>query len=113
LTSPDTGFLRDMLASAGIALRYAGSMDVEEFLDDVKTQDATLWRLAVIGEAANHVSPATCDAIPLPWADIIGQRHVAIHHYRKLHMHRIWSTVREHLPGLVTELEAYLSRTSQ
>jgi uncharacterized protein with HEPN domain len=107
--SPDAGFLRDMVASARMALGYTDSMTMQQFLDDALHQDATLWRLAVIGEAANHVSAGTRESISVPWMDIIGQRHVVIHHYRKLEMRRIWSTVRDHLPPLVTQLERFLS----
>jgi uncharacterized protein with HEPN domain len=39
----------------------------------------------VIGEAANNVSASTrAELASIPWQDIVAQRHVAIHHYRKL-----------------------------
>lgn len=98
-----------MLSSAERALSYTNGFALAEFMADLKTQDAVLWRLAVIGEAANNVSAQTRRAIPLEWSDIIGMRHVVVHHYRKLLMPRIWSTVREDLPGLITEIEAYLA----
>jgi uncharacterized protein with HEPN domain len=106
--SPDLGHLRDILTSAERALSYIAGLTVDEFIRDFKTQDAVLWRLAVIGEAANNMTPATRDEIPLPWSQIIGMRHVAIHHYHKLQMPRVWDTVRVHVPDLVARVEEFL-----
>jgi uncharacterized protein with HEPN domain len=106
--SPDVGHLQDILASARIAPDHIAAHTPEQFVDDVKTQDAVLWRLAVIGEAANNMTAATRDAISLPWSQIIGIRHIAIHHYRKLDMPRIWMTVHDRLPELVARVEEHL-----
>lgn len=81
--SPDLGHLQDMLSAARTAMAHLAGMTLDSFLRDVKTQDAVLWRLAVIGEAANNVTPASQAAIQLPWSQIIGMRHVAIHHNGK------------------------------
>ena len=96
-----------MLQSATYALGYTNDMTLPEFIDDPKTQDAVLWRLAVIGEAANNVSQPTRAALRIEWSEIIGMRHVVIHHYRKLMMPRIWSTVREDLPRLIAAIESF------
>ena len=106
--SPDLGHLHDMLGSARIATAHLAGMTLETFLNDVKTQDSVLWRLAVIGEAANNVTAGTREAIALPWSQIIGMRHVAIHHYRKLDMRRIWITVSDRLPELSGAIEEFL-----
>ena len=106
--SPDVGHLQDILASAKRALSYVAGQSVDDFLRDLKTQDAVLWRLAVIGEAANHMTAGTRAAIELPWSQIIGMRHIAIHHYQKLQMPRVWSTVQENLPDLVARVDAFL-----
>jgi uncharacterized protein with HEPN domain len=106
--SPDVGHLQDILASAKRALSYVAGQRIEEFLSDIRTQDAVLWRLAVIGEAANNMTSGTRDSIELPWSQIIGMRHVAIHHYQKLQMPRVWDTVQDHLPELVSRVEAFL-----
>ena len=77
-------------------------------LQDGKTQDAVLWRLAVIGEEANNTTSMTRESISLPWSQIIGMRHVAIHHYRKLDMRRIWTTVNDRIPELAAAIENFL-----
>ncbi len=97
-----------MLESCHTALSHIEGRTSDEFLRDVKTQDAVLWRLAVIGEAANHLTPATRDAIDVPWSQIIGMRHIAIHHYRKLDMGRVWAAVADRVPELFAKLDAYM-----
>lgn len=107
--SPDTGRLEDMLRHAQLALAFTAGMSAAEFARDEKTQFAVIRCLEVIGEAANNVSAETQDALEaVPWRDIIRQRHVAVHHYQKLEMSRIWKTVTEDLPLLMRAIEAYL-----
>jgi uncharacterized protein with HEPN domain len=106
--SPDLGRLQDILASSKTALAHIAGQTSDAFLGDIETQDAVLWRLAVIGEAANNMTDATREAIPLPWSQIIGMRHIAIHQYRKIEMTRVWSTVSDRVPELVTRVEDFL-----
>jgi uncharacterized protein with HEPN domain len=105
----DTAFLKEIISRAQRALRYVGDMAVDRFHADTLTQDAVLWNLAVIGEAANRMTARTKAVIDVPWADIIGQRHIAIHHYMKLDMRRIWTTVRTDLPPLIAAIERHLT----
>jgi uncharacterized protein with HEPN domain len=108
--SPDDGFLQDMLDEARLALTFVAGMSDTEFLADVKTQHAVVRSLEVIGEAANQVSATTrAQLASVRWAEVIGQRHVAIHHYRKLQMPRIWRTVHEALPPLIAFLDEQLN----
>jgi len=84
-------------------------MTEAEFLTDEKTQDAIVRRLEVIGEAAGHVTAATRTQLSsVPWSKIIAQRHVAIHHYGKLDYSRIWAAVRDDVPQLIEQLDAFL-----
>lgn len=90
-------------------MRYVAGMTESDFLADDKTQDSVVRRLEVIGEAATNVTAATRAQLPeVPWQMVIAQRHIAIHHYRKLDSKRIWATVREDLPRLVERLEIFL-----
>jgi uncharacterized protein with HEPN domain len=107
--SPDEGRLEDMLREAQLARTFIGGLSMDEFEQDLKTQHAVLRCLDIIGEAANNISSETRDKLPaLPWTQIIRQRHVAIHHYHKVEMSRIWATVKQDLPPLIATLEAYL-----
>ena len=106
--SRDVAHLRDILDSARLAQSYIASFTAETFLENTLVQDATLWRLAIIGEAANKLTAATRKAISLPWSQIIGMRHIAIHHYPKLDMSRVWNTLRDSVPELESRVAEFL-----
>ena len=97
-----------MLNEARAALEFVDGVDETQFLQDRKTQHAVVRCLEIIGEAASRVSAETRAKLAIPWKDIIAQRHIAIHHYGKLQMPRVWATVRDDLPPLVKLLEEFI-----
>jgi len=106
--SPDAGFLDDILREARLALDFIAGLSKADFERDVKTQHAVVRCLEIIGEAANNVTAETRARISgIPWADVIAQRHIAIHHYHKLEMSRIWATVKDDLPKLIESLQSH------
>lgn len=108
--SPDAGFLEDIVREARLAGEFIAGMSEADFQHDAKTQHAVVRCLEVIGEAANNLSEkARADLSAIPWHDVIGQRHIAIHHYHKLDMARIWRTVKDDLPKLLVTIEGRLT----
>ena len=62
--------------------------------------------IEIVGEAAVGLGPATREQYSkIPWADIIGMRNQLIHAYFEIDMDRVWDTVTDDLPRLVTQLE--------
>ncbi|HEX8251811.1 MAG TPA: HepT-like ribonuclease domain-containing protein [Thermoanaerobaculia bacterium] len=112
MLSLDQELLDDMLREARTALEFTDGLSEEDFLRDRKTQYAVVRCLEIIGEAASRVSAEARVALPsIPWSEVIAQRHIAIHHYGKLRMPRIWSTIREHVPALVETLRPHMEGT--
>lgn len=108
--SPDAAHLEDVLREAQLALAFVADLSEAEFDRDLKTQHAVVRCLEVIGEAANNVSAEIRNELTsIPWKDIIAQRHIAIHHYRKLDMPRIGATVKRDLPQLIEVIQRHLS----
>ena len=97
-----------MLREARTALEFIEGVSESDFLRDRKTQYAVVRCLEIIGEAASKVSAETREQLAVPWSEIIAQRHIAIHHYGKLKMPRIWVTVGDHVPALVAVLDQHL-----
>lgn len=54
----------------------------EAFVEDGKTQDAIMYYLIILGEAANRIPADFQDNHPeIPWTSVIGTRNVIIHGY--------------------------------
>jgi uncharacterized protein with HEPN domain len=69
--------------------------------------------IEIIGEAASRLDCKTKDKYPeIPWADITAMRNRLIHAYFDVDSDRVWDTVVDDLPPLVTELKAILSKES-
>jgi len=78
-------------------------MSEEAFLADVKTQWAVYSQIVLIGEAAGRVSVGFCNAHPeLPWKEMTGMRHRLVHGYDDINWSRVWQSVQDDLPTLVS-----------
>lgn len=96
----------DMLLYAKRARAFCADGAPETFLADEKLQLATLYALQVIGEAASKVSSEFQQAHPeIPWPRVINLRHRLVHDYPRIEMPRVWSIVKEDIPGLLESLE--------
>ncbi len=61
----------------------------------------------VVGEAANRVSPTARERHPaVPWGTIIGACNLLAHAYDEVDLDKLCDIVRNHLPPLISQLEA-------
>ena len=97
-----------MLESARRAISYIDGVSAADFDRDLKTQDAVIYRIGIVGEAARHVSAETCGELALDWMAIRSMRHRLFHGYRELRLDIVWTTVGNDLPQLVRDLEQFL-----
>ena len=63
------------------------------FLDDPMRQDAIVWRLQAIADAAkNHLSDELKGRHPdVPWRAVYGFRNVAAHQYADINLDLVWT----------------------
>ena len=62
--------------------------------------------IEIIGEAATKVSAESREAQPeIPWASIVAMRNRLIHAYFDVDLDRVWDTMTDDLPHLLTLLE--------
>ncbi|HIJ84500.1 MAG: protein of unknown function DUF86 [Magnetococcales bacterium] len=107
----DTGYLMDMLDSARLAVEYMGGIDKTGFVTDVRTQDAVVRRLEIIGEASRRLSEQCRASLPgLPWRAMVSMRNLMIHEYDGVDYSLVWETVRQDLPPLIEALEKRLGK---
>lgn len=73
----------------------------ERFRTDVRTQDAIIRNLQVMGEAVKKVSAEARGAHPeIPWKDIAGMRDRVVHDYFGISLDIVWDVVVNHIPPL-------------
>lgn len=93
---------------------FIEGLDLDEFLDDKRTQNAVAMSLIAMGEIAtvlHHKDPvfvATYNDIP--WRYMRGMRNIIAHGYFELDFHIVWETVQSSLPELLVQIEDILSK---
>jgi len=77
----------------------------DEFIADHKTQDAILYNLIIIGEAANQVSAEFQEKhYTIPWSSLIGTRNIIVHGYDQVKLQIVWEILQRDLAHLKSEI---------
>lgn len=88
----DRASVEDMLRHVRLVIEDTESGP--SVFDDRLVREAVLWKLAIIGEAANRVSPELRERHPdVPWRRIVGQRNILVHAYDRLDIDKVWQAV--------------------
>lgn len=76
---------------------------------DRKLVRALMMSIAIIGEAAAHLSEEVQQQMPqIPWPDVMGMRNRLVHGYFAVNMDRLWDTSTESVPELLAAIESIL-----
>ncbi|HSK81327.1 MAG TPA: DUF86 domain-containing protein [Thermoanaerobaculia bacterium] len=106
----DREFLADILEAIRRGRMYVDGMDYDQFMADLKTQDAVVRALEVIGEAAKRLSPAVREQhASIPWKNMAGLRDKLIHDYFGVNLDIVWQIVTQELPPVALQLEQMLA----
>jgi uncharacterized protein with HEPN domain len=77
----------------------------DEFLEDSKSQDAILYNLIIIGEAANQISTEFQEQHKtIPWSSMIGTRNIIVHGYDQVKLQIVWGIIQGDLESLKSEI---------
>ncbi len=99
-------YLDDIVESITRIQRYTRGMDREQFLKDIKTQDAVIRNLEIFGEAVKHLPDSFTGSYPkVPWKRISGMRDKLIHHYFGVSLEIVWETIQHDLPEIQPALK--------
>jgi len=100
--------LRDILDAIKAIEAYSVS-SYDEFVTDTKTQDAILYNLIIIGEAANQISDNFQEQYNnIPWSAMIGTRNIIVHGYDQVKLQIVWKILQRDLDQLKTEVTKVL-----
>ena len=102
----DTEFLNDMLEAINRINVYTEKISYKKFLQDIKTQDAVVRNLEIIGEAVKGVSKDFKEKYSrIPWKQLAGVRDRLIHQYFGVNYDIVWGIIKEGLFDLIKEIE--------
>ena len=105
----DRELLLDMLEAIRRADIYITNMGYGEFMTDVKTQDAVIRTLEILGEASKGISPAIKSTFSdVPWKRIAGLRDKLIHDYFGVNLDIVWEVVTLEISTLAPQLSQIL-----
>ncbi len=84
---------------------------MDAFLRDLKTLNAVLRDLEVIGEAARHIPEHVAKTFPdVPWSEIRGFRNIVAHAYFRTDPERVWKIATAGVPALEDSIRPRVAR---
>ena len=101
-------YLEHIEEAATLASDYIAGLSKADFLRDRKTQQAVIYNILIIGEAAtqiiNQYSEFTEKHPEIPWREMRGIRNRMAHGYYELDLGIVWDTVTTHLGTLSKQI---------
>ena len=102
----DVEFLKDIQEAIKRIESYTEDMVYNEFLNDLKTQDAVVRNIEIIGEAVKNLSSDFKEKHDnIEWRKIAGTRDKIIHFYFGVNWDIVWDIIRNKLPALGEEIK--------
>ena len=94
-------YLLDILERCERITVYIEGLDQPKWSTDLRTQDAVLRNLEVIGEAVKRLPMDLRERTPeVPWQDIARLRDVLIHEYEGVDFAIVWDIAANEVPTL-------------
>ena len=102
----DIQIIRKITKRIESTLSYCEGASLEDFTSNTMLQEACVFNLLQIGEAANHLSDEFKTRFTnIPWHQIIGLRNRLVHDYDGIRLVIVWETIQNDFPGLKKQLE--------
>ncbi len=103
--------LLDIAENIRHAQSFISGMDYEAFRDNTQVFYAATRCLEIISEASRRLSDDVKNRQPqIPWRKIAAAGNIYRHTYEDVQQQLVWSTIRDHLPPLLSAVEAELAR---
>jgi len=84
-------FLLHIIGAIDQISQYIAGLTKKQFIKDVKTQDAVVRQLEIIGEASRRLELNFKKTHPeIPWKKIIGMRNKISHEYWDIDLDIVW-----------------------
>ena len=101
-------YLSNIIVATDRIAAFTAGMDFSAFQTDLRTQDAVIRNIEIIGEAANRIVRNYPQFVEthseLPLRAAYEMRNVVAHGYFKVDIQIVWNTVQDDLPQLGLQL---------
>ena len=102
----DIALLEDIQEALRRLAAYTDGLQADQFLSDIKTQDAVLRNLEIIGEAAKKESTSLrAKFSDVPWKEMAGTRDRLIHAYFGVNWDIVWGIISRELLSLRQKID--------
>ena len=109
-----SAYLDDILGAIRNIESYTTGMTSEAFSTDMKTKDAVVRNLEVIGEAVKRIPADIRNAYPdIEWRPAAAMRDFLIHEYPEIDAQAVWDTIKTDLPSFKNGVERCLRDVSE
>lgn len=92
-------------------------MSKEDFFADTRTQQAVIFNIIVIGEAATNLLKDHNELLNqfsnIPWTSMKGMRNRIAHGYFEININTVWETANTGMPALKKQLPSVLEVINQ
>jgi len=105
----DKEFLLDILEACNRIINFTKDMVYDKFVEDIKTQDAVLRNIEIMGEAAKNISDELKDRhSDIEWKKIARMRDKLIHFYFGVNLDIVWDVAKNKVPVLRDKISKLL-----
>src|SRR3990172_9538441 len=102
-------FLRDLVEAADYIAEFITGLDRSGFQDSELVRSAVIQKLALIGEAAAHVSAELQARYPdVLWPKIVAFRNILVHAYFGIDWDEVWRAATKETTVLRAQVESIL-----
>jgi|SRR3989344_8021029 len=102
-------FLKYILDSIEKIEEFSEDIEKTQFMNSIKTQDAIIRRIEIIGEATKNLSEEFREKHNyIPWKEITKMRDKLIHNYFGIDLEITWNTIKEDIPNLKKEIKKFI-----
>jgi len=104
-------YLSDIQEAMQRIVEYTTGLTYKQFIQDVKTQDAVVRNLEIIGEATKNLSSSLRKThAKIPWKEMAGMRDKMIHDYFGVNYEIVWTVATEELTTLLPKIQKLLTK---
>ena len=112
-SKPDSYYMEKALIEIEAIISYTKGLSFGEFMSDMRTVDATMFRLQQMIEHIKEISTEFKNKHPeIPWVDIVGFRNRIVHEYGKTDYTTVYEVINANIYQLKELFETFMKTTT-